>query len=67
MNEYEFEYELINEEGWYATYRTFAVNKLSAYETFIAYLRECNIDPAIVYVLNCWVSDCDYEEEEDDD
>ena len=38
--------------------------KLTAYEDFIAYLRECDIDPATVYVLNCWVSECDEEEEE---
>ena len=64
MNEYEFEYE-INEDGWFSTYRIFAVNKLMAYEDFIEYLRECNINPATVEVLNCWVSECD--EEEDDE
>ena len=63
MNEYEFEYE-INEDGWFSTYITFAANKLTAYEDFIEYLRECDIDPATVYVLNCWVSECDEEEEE---
>ena len=62
MNEYEFEYE-VSEDGWYSTYRTCAANKLSAYEDFIAYLRENKIDPATVYVLNCWVSGCDEENE----
>lgn len=64
MNEYEFEYE-VNEDGWFSTYRTFAANKLSAYEDLLVHLRECNIDPATVEVLNCWVSECD--EEEDDE
>lgn len=65
MNEYEFEYE-VNEDGWFSTYRTFAANKLSAYEDLIVHLRECNIDPTTVEVLNCWVSECDGEENEDD-
>ena len=63
MNEYEFEYE-INEDGWYSTYRTYAVNKLTAYEDFIEHLHECGIDPATVVVLDCWVSECDEEEDE---
>ena len=62
MNEYEFEYE-INEDGWFSTYRTYAANKLAAYEDFIAYLRECNIDPATVVVLNCYVSVAEGENE----
>lgn len=65
MNEYEFEYE-IGEDGWFSTYRTYAANKLTAYEDFIEYLRECDIDPSTVNVLNCWVSECDGEENEDD-
>ena len=55
MNEYEFEYE-INEDGWYSTHRVWAINKLAAYEEFIDYLKECDIDPATVVVLNCYVS-----------
>ena len=65
MNEYEFEYE-ITEDGWFSTHRTYAANKLTTYEDFIEYLRECNIDPATVNVLNCWVSECDEEENEND-
>ena len=55
MNEYEFEYE-INEGGWYSTHRVWAANKLAAYGEFIVYLEECDIDPATVVVLNCFVS-----------
>ena len=52
MNEYEFEYEL--EDGWYSTYRTWAPNKLAAYENFIAYLKECNEEPDRARVINCY-------------
>ena len=65
MNEYEFEYER-NEDGWFSTYRTYAPNKLTAYEDFLVYLRECDSDPATVDVLNCWVSECDDDEEEEE-
>lgn len=54
MNEYEFEYEL--EDGWYSTYRTWAPNKLTAYENFIVFLKECNEDPDKARVLNCCVA-----------
>ena len=60
MNEYEFEYEL--EDGWYSTYRTWAPNKLTAYENFIAFLKECNEDPEKVIVLNCYVAVAEGEE-----
>ena len=55
MNEYEFEYEL--EDGWYSTYRTFAACKLTAYENFIAFLKECNEDPdkARVLAAQSWI------------
>ena len=53
MNEYEFEYEL--EDGWCSIYFTWAPNKLTAYENFIAFLKECNEDPDKTRVLNCCV------------
>ena len=65
MNEYEFEYE-INEDGWFSTHRVWAVNKLAAYEEFTEYLKECDIDPATVIVLNCYVSVAEGEEDETD-
>ena len=55
MNEYEFEYVL--EDGWYSTYRTWAPNKLTAYENFAAFLKECNEDPERARVLNCYVAE----------
>jgi hypothetical protein len=55
MNEYEFEYVL--EDGWYSTYRTFAVCKLAAYENFIAFLKAYNEDPDKARVLNCYVAE----------
>lgn len=60
MNEYEFEYEL--EDGWYSTYRTWAPNKLTAYENFTAFLKECNEDPEKARVLNCYVAVAEGEE-----
>lgn len=65
MNEYEFYYE-INKSGWFCTYRTCAANALTAYEDLIVYLRECNIDPATVEILDCGVGECNNDEEEDD-
>ena len=61
MNEYEFEYEL--EDGWYSTYRTWAPNKLTAYDNFIAFLKECNEEPDRARVLNCYVAVAEGEEE----
>jgi hypothetical protein len=61
MNEYEFEYEL-TDDGWYYTYRTFAANKLAAYENFIAFLKECNEDPEKARVLTCYVAVAEGEE-----
>jgi hypothetical protein len=61
MNEYEFEYVL--EDGWYSTYRTFAACKLTAYENFISFLKECNEDPDKARVLNCYVAVAEGEEE----
>ena len=61
MNEYEFYYE-INKSGWFSTYRTCAANTLVAYEDFIKYLRECDIDPATVEVLDFGIGECDEEE-----
>lgn len=61
MNEYEFEYVL--EDGWYSTYRTWAPNKLTAYENFIAFLKECNEEPDKARVLNCYVAVAEGEEE----
>ena len=55
MNEYEFEYE-VGEDGWYSTHRLWAINKLQAYEDFIEYLKECDIDPDSVTILNCYVN-----------
>ena len=60
MNEYEFEYVL--EDGWYSTYRTWAPNKLAAYENFIAFLKECNEEPDRARVLNCYVAVAEGEE-----
>ena len=62
MNEYEFEYE-INEDGWFSTHRVWAINKLAAYEEFTDYLKECDIDPTTVVVLNCYVSTAEGENE----
>lgn len=64
MNDYRFEYE-INNDGWLVNFITRSTNKLAAYEDFIVFLREYNIDPATVDVVNCWVSECDDEEEEE--
>lgn len=61
MNKYEFEYVL--EDGWYSTYHTFAACKLSAYEDFTVFLKECNEDPDKVRVLNCYVAVAEGEEE----
>ena len=65
MNEYEFYYE-VNEDGWFSIYRTCAANKLMADEDFLVYLRECNIDPTTVEVLECWVSE-GYDDEEEEE
>ena len=62
MNEYEFEYE-ISQDGWYSTHRLWAINKIQAYEDFIEYLKECDIDPEKVIILNCYVSTAEGEEE----
>ena len=61
MNEYEFEYVL--DDGWYSTYRTWAPNRLTAYENFIAFLKECNEEPDRALVLNCYVTVAEGEEE----
>ena len=53
MKEYEFEYEL-EDDGWYYTYRTFAADKIVAYDNLIAFLKERNEDPEKVRVLNCY-------------
>ena len=53
MNEYEFEVE--HEEGFYLTFRTFATNKLTAYEELTQYLIDSDIDPEAVRVLNVYV------------
>lgn len=60
MNEYEFEYVL--EDGWYSTYRTWAPNKLQAYENLTEYIKECGEDPEKVIVLNCYVAVVEGEE-----
>ena len=62
MNEYEFEFT--TDDCWYSTYRCFAACKVQAYESFIEYLKECDIDPDSVTVLNCYVNN---EEDEDHD
>ena len=62
MNEYEFEYE-INKDGWFSTHRLWAINKIRAYEDFIEYLKECDIDPNAVNILNCFVSTAEGENE----
>ena len=64
MNEYEFEYE-ISQDGWYSTHRVWAANKFAAYEEFTKYLKECDIDPATVIVLNCYVSAVEGGEEDE--
>lgn len=64
MNRYEFYYE-INKSGWYCAYKTCAANTLVAYEDFIAYLRENNINPALVEVLDLGIGECDEEEEDE--
>ena len=60
MNEYEFEFSL--EDGWYSTYRTWAPNKLTAYENLTAFLKERNEDPEKAIVLNCYVAVAEEEE-----
>lgn len=55
MNEYEFEY-VANQYSWHSTYRVWAPNKPQAYEDFAEYLEgRCDIDPATVIVVDCYV------------
>ena len=63
MNEYEFDYEVA--DGWYATYCTWASNKLQAYENLLEHLKECGENPEKVIVLNCYVSVAEGEEGND--
>lgn len=60
MNEYEFEFSL--EDGWYSTYRTWAPNKLTAYENLTEHLKACGDDPEKAIILNCYVCVAEGEE-----
>ena len=53
MNEYDFDIEL--NDGFRMQYRTFAVNKLMAYDALTEYLKECNINPDEATVKNIYV------------
>ena len=53
MYEYDFDLEL--DDGFEMQYRTLAVNKLMAYDALLEYLKECNIDPEEVTVINIYI------------
>ena len=61
MNEYDFDYEVAN--GFRGTFRTWAPDKLQAYEDLSEYLKECGDNPEQVTVLNCYVYVPEREEE----
>ena len=53
MNEYDFDIEL--DDGFEMQFRTFAVNKLMAYDALLEFLKETDVDPEELTVINIYV------------